>query len=62
MSKYEKGQVVVLKSDRTVQGAIIDIIESEPETKYTVFSNSGIQSCYESQIESIVHKKQNTNH
>ena len=50
MGKFNKGQVVALKSNRTVKGAIIDIIESLPENRYQVFTSIGLQSCYESQL------------
>ncbi len=52
MSLYKKGQVIVLKSNRAVQGAIVDVIEDSAETRYQVFTSEGLQTCYESQIES----------
>ena len=51
MSKYNMGQVVVLKSDRNIKGAVIGIIEAVPENRYQVFTTSGMQTYYESQIE-----------
>jgi hypothetical protein len=53
MSKFEQGQVVVLKSDRGTTGAIIGITEGYPETRYQVFTITGLQTYYESQIESV---------
>ncbi len=51
MSLFNQGQVVVLKSDKNVNGAIIEVIEGSPEAKYKVFTNtSGIQVYYESQL------------
>ena len=52
MSKFSKGQIVVLKSDRSIKGAVVDIIQEAPETQYLVFTSTGMQSCYESQLES----------
>ena len=53
MSIFNQGQVVVLKSDKNVNGAIIEVIEGSPEAKYKVFTNtSGIQVYYESQLAS----------
>lgn len=53
MSKFETGQVVVLKSDRGTAGAIIGITEGYPETRYQVFTTAGLQTYYESQLESV---------
>lgn len=52
MSKYNQGQVIVLKSDRSTTGAIVNVIEGYPETRYMVFTAAGMQTYYESQIES----------
>lgn len=51
MSKFNMGQVVVLKSDKSTKGAIIGIIEAVPENRYQVFTASGLQTYYECQIE-----------
>ena len=52
MAKYTQGQMVVLKSDRAIEGAIISAIEGVDETRYQVFTNKlGTQTYYESQIE-----------
>lgn len=50
MSKFKQGQVIRLKSDKSVTGAITNIIEGYPENRYQVFTASGIQTYYESQI------------
>ncbi len=52
MGLYNKGQVIVLKSNRAIKGAIVNIIEDSVETRYQVFTSEGLQTCYESQIES----------
>ncbi len=51
MSKFSMGQVVVLKSDKSIKGAVIGIIEAVPENRYQVFTTLGMQTYYESQIE-----------
>lgn len=51
MSKYNQGQIVVLKSDKNITGAIVNVIPSYPETQYQVFTANGLQTYYESQIE-----------
>lgn len=51
MSKFEQGQVVALKSDSAITGAIVNIMEGYPETRYQVFTASGMQTYYESQLD-----------
>lgn len=52
MSDFLQGQVVVLKSDKNIKGAVISVIEGSPEKRYQVFTNSlGIQMYYASQLE-----------
>ena len=53
MAIYKQGDVVRLKSDHLVEGAIIGIIEGGQEIRYQVLTGSiGIQTYYESQLES----------
>ena len=52
MAELVQGRMVVLKSNRAVEGAIIAILEGSTETRYQVFTNSlGMQTYYESQLE-----------
>ncbi len=52
MKDFCKGQVVLVKSDKSIKGAIIDVIDGIPEKRYQVFTNTlGIQVYYESQLE-----------
>lgn len=51
MSKFEQGQVVALKSDSAITGAIVNIMEGYPETRYQVFTAYGMQTYYESQLD-----------
>ena len=50
MSKYVQGQLVALKSDKSITGAIVAVTEGYPETRYQVFTVTGLQSYYESQL------------
>lgn len=50
MSKFTQGQLVSLKSDSTVTGAIVTVMLAYPETRYQVFTAQGLQSYYESQL------------
>lgn len=52
MAKFSQGQMIVLKSNKSVEGAVIAVLEGSSETRYQVFTNSlGMQTYYESQIE-----------
>lgn len=52
MALFEQGQVVVLKSDSSVRGAVISVIEDPSEIRYQIFTNTlGIQVYYESQLQ-----------
>lgn len=52
MAKFEQGQVVVLKSDNAIKGAVVSIIDGSDEIRYQIFTNNaGIQVYYESQLE-----------
>ena len=40
---FNKGEIVFLKSDRNIKGAIVDIIAGQPENRYQVFTSAGMQ-------------------
>lgn len=53
MALFEQGQVVVLKSDSSIKGAVISVIDDPSEVRYQIFTNTlGIQVYYESQLQS----------
>ena len=52
MAEFIQGQMIVLKSNRSIEGAVIAVLEGSTETRYQVFTNTlGMQTYYESQIE-----------
>lgn len=52
MAEFEQGQVVVLKSDSSIKGAVISVIDGPTEIRYQIFTNTlGIQVYYESQLQ-----------
>ena len=54
MAIFTQGQMVVLKSNRSVEGAVIAVLQSPSETRYQVFTNTlGMQTYYGSQLEAI---------
>ena len=50
MSKFAQGQLVSLKSDSTVTGAIVTVTLAYPENRYQVFTAQRLQSYYELQL------------
>ena len=42
--------MVSLKSDRTITGAVVAVMEGYPETRYQVFTAAGLQFYYETQL------------
>ena len=58
MGKYALGQVVALASDKNITGAIVSVNEGYPENRYQVFTSAGLQTYYESQLETMeTHEK-----
>ena len=53
MGKFSQGQLVSLKSDRNISGAIVAVTNGYPETRYQVFTTDGLQTYYESQLASL---------
>lgn len=47
---FEVGQVVALKSDPTKTGAVIRVIEAEPERRYQIFLDNRTATYYESML------------
>jgi len=44
------GQIVCLKSNPEVKGAVVNILEGNPENRYLIFIDGSTQTLYESQI------------
>ena len=40
MAVFEQGQVVVLKSDNSIKGAVISVINGSDEVRYQIFTNT----------------------
>lgn len=50
---FKVGDVVALRSDRSVQVPILEVIATGPERRYRVFQNGTKATFYESQLQSI---------
>jgi ATP-dependent helicase HepA len=59
-SKFEPGQIVFLKSNPNVRGAVISIIPSMPENLIKVFVDNEVQTFYSSQLQAEgIHENEN---
>ncbi len=47
---FQVGQIVSLHSDPTKTGAIVSILEAEPENRYSVFIDDAVREFFESQL------------
>lgn len=51
MSRFSRGDMVYLRSDKSVEGAVVDIQESDAVTSYTVYiGEKGLKTYYETQL------------
>ena len=50
-AEFEPGQVVVLKSNPTIRGAVVSILFSKPENRFKVFINGETSMYYASQLQ-----------
>ena len=48
--EFEPGQIVVLKSNPTIRGAVVSVLPSKPENRFTVFAEGERQTYYASQL------------
>ena len=60
MSEFSPGQVVVLRSDPSVRGAVVEIVPGEPENRFKVFVAGNIQTYYASQLQAEDHSGDDT--
>ncbi len=49
--EFSPGQIVCLKSDPSVRGAVVDVLPGNPEKRVNVFINDNIQRFYASQLQ-----------
>ena len=50
------GQIVILNSDPTVKGAVVEVLPGQPENRVKVFAGGTIQSYYTSQLKVEAHR------
>ncbi|MFH0824345.1 MAG: hypothetical protein V2B18_16455 [Pseudomonadota bacterium] len=51
-AEFSVGHVVFLKSDPSIRGAIIGVLEGRPESRFKVFVDGDVRVYYQSQIQS----------
>ncbi|MDO5538148.1 MAG: SNF2-related protein, partial [Desulfovibrionaceae bacterium] len=59
--EFEMGQMVRLKSNPDMRGAVVGVLPGTPEARFNVFINNGVQTLYASQLlhETVTEEKQN---
>jgi len=58
-AEFKPGQIVSLKSNPVIQGAVVSVILSKPENRYNVFIDGKTQTFYASQIQTEDRKDEN---
>lgn len=56
-AEFERGQIVLLKSNPTIKGAIVDILPGKLENRYKVFMSGETQTYYASQLQVEEHRE-----
>ena len=49
--EFSPGQIVFLKSDPSVRGAVVDVLPGSPEDRFNVFIDGKVQHFYASQLQ-----------
>ena len=49
--EFSPGQIVVLKSDPSVKGAVVETVPGEPENRFKVFAAGSVRTYYASQLQ-----------
>ena len=49
--EFSPGQIVVLKSDPSIKGAVVETVPGEPENRYKVFASGSVRPYYASQLQ-----------
>ena len=49
-TEFAPGQIVVLRSDPSMKGAVVDVLPGQPENRVKVFAGGSVQSFYASQL------------
>ena len=52
-TEFSPGQIVVLKSDPSVKGAVVNVLSGQPESRIKVFVEGNIQTFYASQLKVV---------
>lgn len=55
-AEFKPGQIVILKSNSSIKGAVLEILPSKPENRFKVFVNGETQTYYSSQLQADENK------
>ncbi len=58
--EFNPGQIVYLKSDPTIKGAVLEVLPSGAENRVRVFLERHVQTFYASQLRAVDHSEDNT--
>ena len=58
--EFSPGQIVVLKSDPSVKGAVVETVPGEPENRFKVFVAGSVRTYYASQLQAEDHSGDDT--
>ena len=59
-AEFKPGQIVVLKSNPSIKGAVVSIVRGGPETRVKVFTGGDTQTYYASQLQAEDQRDENT--
>ena len=59
-AEFSPGQIVVLKSDPSVKGAVVETVPGEPESRFKVFVDGSVRTYYASQLQGEDHSADDT--
>lgn len=59
-AEFSPGQIVVLKSDPSVKGAVVETVPGEPENRFKVFVAGSVRTYYASQLQAEDHSADDT--
>ncbi len=59
-TEFSPGQIIVLKSDPSVKGTVVETVLGEPENRFRVFIAGNVQTYYASQLQAEEQHDNNT--
>lgn len=57
--EFEPGQIVFIKSDESIRGAVVSVLPGKPENRFIVFVDGSTQTFYASQLQAEDRREEN---